>query len=128
MNKTNERIKNKILVSMGAMALLGAYLGYKSLYWAAKHLDPLKSNKTEALKAKMTKVMDRLGLKNLNLNEYEEVIASEVVFPEDIESSFQGETWTYIYLFFLIQLDRYWRTRNCYYPFERNSDASFVSF
>jgi len=31
-----------------------------------------------------------LGLKELSLNEYEEIIATEVIFPEDIPVSFSG--------------------------------------
>ncbi|CAG8803266.1 17414_t:CDS:2, partial [Gigaspora rosea] len=63
-----------------------------ALYFAVKFilnsLDPLKDKKREA-KAKSEEVLGKLGARNLKLNEYEEVILSEVIFSDDITVSFK---------------------------------------
>ncbi|CAG8568642.1 27023_t:CDS:10, partial [Dentiscutata erythropus] len=63
-----------------------------ALYFAVKFilnsLDPLKDKKREA-KAKSEEVLGKLGARNLKLNEYEEVILSEVIFPDEIAVSFK---------------------------------------
>ncbi|KAJ3295235.1 hypothetical protein HK104_002896 [Borealophlyctis nickersoniae] len=51
-------------------------------------MDPFKSKKQEA-KVKSQKIMSRLGLKEMKLSEHEEIIASEVVWPDDIHVSFK---------------------------------------
>ncbi|CAG8441393.1 1440_t:CDS:10 [Diversispora eburnea] len=67
-------------------------LSQVALYFAVKFilnsLDPLKDKKKEA-KAKSEEVLGKLGLKNLKLNEYEEVILSEVIFPDEITVNFK---------------------------------------
>ncbi|CAG8760837.1 16555_t:CDS:2, partial [Racocetra fulgida] len=50
-------------------------------------LDPLKEKKKEA-KAKSEEVLGKLG-RNLKLNEYEEVILSEVIFSDEIAVDFK---------------------------------------
>ncbi|CAB4399997.1 AAA-domain-containing protein [Rhizophagus irregularis] len=63
-----------------------------ALYYAVKYvlssLDPMKDKKKEA-KAKSEQVLGKLGRKNMKLNEYEEVILSEVIFPEEISINFK---------------------------------------
>lgn len=63
-----------------------------ALYYAVKYvlssLDPMRDKKREA-KAKSEQVLGKLGRKNMKLNEYEEVILSEVIFPEEISINFK---------------------------------------
>ncbi|CAE6524890.1 unnamed protein product [Rhizoctonia solani] len=63
-----------------------------ALYYAFKYvmssLDPQKE-KRKAAKAKSAKVLDRLGVKELELTEYEEIIAAEVIHPNDITTGFE---------------------------------------
>ncbi|KAI3657624.1 hypothetical protein MP638_001343 [Amoeboaphelidium occidentale] len=55
--------------------------------WILKQMDPLSKKKEEsALKAKA--LFSRLNLKELELNEYEQIIASEIVHPADLEVKF----------------------------------------
>ncbi|RUS22220.1 putative MSP1-intra-mitochondrial sorting protein [Endogone sp. FLAS-F59071] len=62
-----------------------------ALYFAFKYilnsLDPSRGKRNEA-KLKSNKVLGRLGVKDLKLSEYEEVIATEVVHPEEIKVAF----------------------------------------
>ena len=53
-------------------------------------LDPTKKKRDET-KAKASQILNRLGLQELSLNEYEEIIATEVIFPEDIPVNFSGK-------------------------------------
>ena len=64
-------------------------------------LDPTKKKRDET-KAKASQIMDRLGLKELELNEYEEIIATEVIFPEDIPVNFSGKISCRIYFYISI--------------------------
>ena len=54
-------------------------------------MDPQSSKRKEA-KSKSSKVLGRLGLnlKELDLNEHEEIIAGEVVHSDDITVLFKG--------------------------------------
>ena len=72
-----------------AASIGSAYALTKGIHWAMTRLDPLQSKKKEG-RAKIDKVSERLGISKLSLNEYEEIIANDVVFPEDIDSGFQG--------------------------------------
>ncbi|KAF0471711.1 AAA-domain-containing protein [Gigaspora margarita] len=67
-------------------------LSQVALYFAVKFilnsLDPLKDKKREA-KAKSEEVLGKLGARNLKLNEYEEVILSEVIFADEITVNFK---------------------------------------
>ncbi|KAF9583958.1 hypothetical protein BGW38_008026 [Lunasporangiospora selenospora] len=63
-----------------------------AFYYAFKYiissLDPIKNKKKDAHE-KSAKIMDRLGQRDLKLNEYEQVIAAEVIHPEDIKVDFE---------------------------------------
>ncbi|KAG0305440.1 hypothetical protein BGZ98_004141 [Dissophora globulifera] len=63
-----------------------------AFYYAFKYIissmDPLKTKKKDAHE-KSAKVLDRLGHRDIKLNEYEQVIASEVIHPEDIKVDFE---------------------------------------
>ncbi|CAG8580087.1 1416_t:CDS:2, partial [Acaulospora colombiana] len=67
-------------------------LSQVALYFAVKFilssLDPLKDKKKIA-KARSEEVLGKLGAKNLKLNEYEEVILTEVIFPDEISVNFE---------------------------------------
>ncbi|PVU96767.1 hypothetical protein BB560_005790, partial [Smittium megazygosporum] len=63
---------------------IAVYYGFRYLI---SKLDPDQGERSEA-KVKGNKVIKQLELKNLNLNQYEKIIASEVVFPDSIESGF----------------------------------------
>ncbi|KAG0237526.1 hypothetical protein BGW42_000736 [Actinomortierella wolfii] len=62
-----------------------------AFYYAFKYiissLDPVKAKKKDAHE-KSAKVLDRLGQRDLKLNEYEQVIAAEVIHPDDIKVDF----------------------------------------
>ncbi|TIC46026.1 AAA-domain-containing protein [Wallemia mellicola] len=50
--------------------------------------DPLKS-KRQGTKSKSAQILDRLGRNDITLNEYEEIIACEIVLPEEINTTFE---------------------------------------
>ncbi|KAF9972549.1 hypothetical protein BGZ73_004319 [Actinomortierella ambigua] len=66
-------------------------LSQVAFYYAFKYiissLDPVKAKKKDAHQ-KGAKIMDRLGQRDLKLNEYEQVIAAEVIHPDDIKVDF----------------------------------------
>jgi len=77
----------QIIIEATAFLVSQAVLFY-GVKWVLQSLDPTKKKRDET-KAKVTQIMDRLGLKKLRLNEYEETIATELIFPEDITVSFE---------------------------------------
>jgi len=76
----------QIILEATAFLVSQAVLFY-GVKWVLQSLDPTKKKRDET-KAKASQIMDRLGLKELSLNEYEETIATEVIFPDDIPVSF----------------------------------------
>ena len=56
--------------------------------YAAKLMNPNLKKKEEA-KLKSEKILKRMGLSKLDLNEYEEIIASEIISPEDLTVGFE---------------------------------------
>ncbi|KAI8813451.1 P-loop containing nucleoside triphosphate hydrolase protein [Cladochytrium replicatum] len=79
--------QRKLAVDLAVFAL-----SQVALYFAVKlilsSLDPFKQKKAVA-KEKSAKIFNRLGLKDLKLNEYEEIIAAELVLASDIQSGFK---------------------------------------
>ncbi|KAF9362700.1 hypothetical protein BGX34_005657 [Mortierella sp. NVP85] len=67
-------------------------LSQVAFYYAFKYIissvDPIKNKKKDAHE-KSAKVLDRLGYRDIKLNEYEQVIAAEVIHPEDIKVDFE---------------------------------------
>ncbi|KAK9762122.1 mitochondrial dynamin GTPase Msp1 [Basidiobolus ranarum] len=61
------------------------YYGFK---YVLNSMDPRNGKKKEA-KQKSEKVLDRLGLSELKLSEYEQIIATEVVHSEEISVNFK---------------------------------------
>ena len=57
--------------------------------WLLKSLDPTRKKK-DAARKKYSSTFGRLGLSQMDLNEHEEVIAAEVIVPEDISVRFEG--------------------------------------
>ncbi|KAJ3177621.1 hypothetical protein HDU87_004374 [Geranomyces variabilis] len=76
----------KVLVDVSIFALSQVVL-YFGVKWVLAGLDPFKKKKEEA-RAKSSRVLGKLGLRDLNLSEHEEIIAAEVVYPEDIPVHF----------------------------------------
>ncbi|KAI9207620.1 AAA-domain-containing protein [Polychytrium aggregatum] len=82
----NQPIKIPVLeIALFALSQVALYYGVK---WALGALDPFKQKK-DAAKAKREKVFGRLGIKNMELTEHEEIIGSEVVHPDDISVTFK---------------------------------------
>ncbi|KNC96486.1 uncharacterized protein SPPG_08076 [Spizellomyces punctatus DAOM BR117] len=76
----------KVLVDVSIFALSQVVL-YFGVKWVLSSLDPFKKKKEEA-KAKSNRVLGKLGIRDLKLTEHEEIIAAEVVYPEDIPVRF----------------------------------------
>ncbi|CAE6486837.1 unnamed protein product [Rhizoctonia solani] len=72
-------------VAMFAVSNIALYYAFK---YVMSSLDP-QQEKRKAAKAKSAKVLDRLGVKELELTEYEEIIAAEVIHPSDITTGFE---------------------------------------
>jgi SpoVK/Ycf46/Vps4 family AAA+-type ATPase len=70
------------LIRAGAMGLLTFYL----VRWALRHADPTYQQKQKA-KIKAKELMERLGVKDVALNEYEVMIASHLVDPNHLKVS-----------------------------------------
>ncbi|KAJ3112391.1 hypothetical protein HDU96_004603 [Phlyctochytrium bullatum] len=71
-------------VAIFAVSQVALYYGVK---WLLQSLDPMKKKRDEA-KMKSSKIFTRLGIKDLDLSEHEEIIAAEVIHPDDINSGF----------------------------------------
>ncbi|ORY99399.1 P-loop containing nucleoside triphosphate hydrolase protein [Syncephalastrum racemosum] len=72
-------------VAVFALSQVAFYFAFK---WVVGSLDPNKAKRQEA-KSKSSKVLGRLGIKDLKLNEYEQLIASEVVHADEISVNFK---------------------------------------
>ncbi|KDQ62132.1 hypothetical protein JAAARDRAFT_700353 [Jaapia argillacea MUCL 33604] len=59
---------------------------YYTLHWAIESFMPEREKKKLSTKSK--DILERLGHKDLDLNEYEKAIASEVIHPDDIHIKF----------------------------------------
>ena len=88
-----------------AASIGSAYALGKGIHWAMTRLDPLHSKKSQG-RAKMDKITERLGIAKLSLNEHEEIIANDVVFPEDIDAGFEGSTLTLAHGLILLDMCR----------------------
>ncbi|KAH8114809.1 AAA-domain-containing protein [Phellopilus nigrolimitatus] len=69
-----------------AMLLASQVAAYYTLRWVLDSMGPTAERKSA--KAKSGDILKRLGHKNLQLNEYEEAIAAEVIHPDDIDVRF----------------------------------------
>lgn len=75
-------------VAIFAASQVAFYLAFKAIMAG---MDP-QSSKRKAAKSKSSEVLGKLGLnlKELDLNEHEEIIAGEVVHSDDINVLFKG--------------------------------------
>lgn len=81
-----DRSRNKLIIDFCfslAGLLLSGYVGYKML-----SLMNNNSEKSE-LKQRRKKLFSRLGIPNLSLDPYEEIVGSEVMVPDDIQEDFE---------------------------------------
>ncbi|KAI9349448.1 P-loop containing nucleoside triphosphate hydrolase protein [Zopfochytrium polystomum] len=86
MSSTNLAARKIALdVALFALSQVALYYGVK---WVMQSLDP-NSKKRQEAKQKSAKMFGRLGIKDLDLNEHEEIIATEVVHPDDINVQFK---------------------------------------
>ncbi|RKP09843.1 P-loop containing nucleoside triphosphate hydrolase protein, partial [Thamnocephalis sphaerospora] len=72
-------------VALLVVAQVAFYYGFKYLF---SNLNPTMAKKKEAA-AQSKKVISRMGLNQLKLNSYEEIIMTEVVHPDDIAVTFE---------------------------------------
>ncbi|KAG8684901.1 hypothetical protein FRC08_013423 [Ceratobasidium sp. 394] len=72
-------------VAMFAVSNIALYYAFK---YVMSSLDP-NTEKRKAAKAKSARILDRLGVKELELTEHEEIIAAEVIHPGDITTKFE---------------------------------------
>ncbi|KAI9106116.1 P-loop containing nucleoside triphosphate hydrolase protein [Phlyctochytrium arcticum] len=77
----------KVLVDVSIFALSQVVL-YFGVKWVLSSMDPFKKKKDEA-RAKSSRVLGKLGIHDLKLSEHEEIIAAEVIYPEDIPVRFE---------------------------------------
>lgn len=55
--------------------------------WLVRQMDPMRKKKDESAESSK-RLLTRLGIEQMELNEYEQIIASEIVVPEDIQVKF----------------------------------------
>ncbi|KAI8840237.1 ATPase [Chytridium lagenaria] len=80
-------INRKIVLDVALFALSQVAL-YYGVKWVLNSMDPHKKKRDEA-KLKSSKIFSRLGIKDLELGEHEEIIATEVIHPDDIGVGFK---------------------------------------
>ncbi|CAO3595058.1 unnamed protein product [Absidia cylindrospora] len=67
------------------LIFVAAYYAYN---WLANTLDPSRTKRQET-KAKSSRILEKLGAKNLKLTEYEQIIATEVIYADEIHVNFK---------------------------------------
>ncbi|KAI9306057.1 P-loop containing nucleoside triphosphate hydrolase protein [Cunninghamella echinulata] len=72
-------------VAVFAVSQVAFYFAFK---WIIGSLDPTKAKRQEA-KSKSNKVLGKLGVKDLKLTEYEQIIATEVIHADEIHVNFK---------------------------------------
>ncbi|KAI9255114.1 P-loop containing nucleoside triphosphate hydrolase protein [Phascolomyces articulosus] len=72
-------------VAVFALSQVAFYFAFK---WIVSSLDPNKAKRQEA-KSKSSKVLGKLGVKDLKLSEYEQLIAAEVVHADELHVTFK---------------------------------------
>ncbi|KAI8901242.1 P-loop containing nucleoside triphosphate hydrolase protein [Globomyces pollinis-pini] len=80
-------LAKKLMVDITLLALtqVAFYYGIKYIMTS---MDPM-SKKKEIAKQKSGRIMEKLGLNNIQLNEHEEIIASEIIWPSDLKVTFE---------------------------------------
>ena len=89
MNDLNDLGKPQALIFLARMLVLGAF-SYYSVKYLANTLDPTKNQKRDAQKRAQV-LFEKLNLNNmqLKLNEYELVVASQLIDPNSIDVSWR---------------------------------------
>ncbi|CAM0141815.1 mitochondrial dynamin GTPase Msp1 [Umbelopsis sp. WA50703] len=72
-------------IAVFALSQVAFYFAFKYIIGS---LDPLKAKRQEA-KSKSAKSLAKLGIKDLKLSEYEEIIATEVIHADEIHVNFK---------------------------------------
>ncbi|KAJ8330431.1 mitochondrial dynamin GTPase Msp1 [Batrachochytrium dendrobatidis] len=72
-------------VTLLALSQVALYYGVK---WVISSLDPMRNKRADS-KSKSNKIMSKLGLHDMKLNEHEEIISGEIVWPEDLTVGFE---------------------------------------
>ncbi|KAI8928524.1 P-loop containing nucleoside triphosphate hydrolase protein [Entophlyctis helioformis] len=72
-------------VTLLALSQVALFYGVK---WVMASLDPMRKKREDA-KSKSSRILSKLGWKDLKLSEHEEIIAGEIVWPEDLNVSFE---------------------------------------
>ncbi|KAJ3369452.1 hypothetical protein HDU91_007242 [Kappamyces sp. JEL0680] len=80
-------------VSLLVLSQVALYFGVK---YILNSLDPHAKKRQES-KAKSGRIMEKMGLKNMELNEHEQIIASEILWPEDLKDILDSLKETVIY-------------------------------
>ena len=79
--------REKILTTMIGLTL-SATMSYFFMKWILKSFDPTNADKLASKKI-ADKIMKDLGINNIELNEYELCIASNIIIPQNIECSWE---------------------------------------
>ncbi|KAI9226753.1 MAG: P-loop containing nucleoside triphosphate hydrolase protein [Piptocephalis tieghemiana] len=84
---TNLSPTHKKYLADAFLLLVSQVLFYKGLKYLMAKMNPDIARRQEAQK-KSKEILGRIGVKDLKLDQYEDVIASEVVHPDDIDVDF----------------------------------------
>ncbi|ORZ07654.1 P-loop containing nucleoside triphosphate hydrolase protein [Absidia repens] len=83
-----QRPETKKYAADAAVFALSQVAFYFAFKWIVGSLDPSKAKRQEA-KTKSNKVLGKLGIKDLKLTEYEQIIATEVIHADEITVNFK---------------------------------------
>ncbi|SAM03922.1 hypothetical protein [Absidia glauca] len=83
-----QRPETKKYAADAAVFALSQVAFYFAFKWIVGSLDPSKAKRQEA-KTKSNKVLGKLGVKDLKLTEYEQIIATEVIHADEIHVNFK---------------------------------------
>lgn len=78
--------KRSFVAELGILVIsnLALYYGMK---WIIRQLDPMRKIKDKSAE-EAKQIFHRLGIQNQDLNEYEQIIASEIIHSDDIHVNF----------------------------------------
>ena len=85
-NENKKQILNILSRLLGLT--VSATVTYFLFKWLMKQMDPTNSDKLAA-KSRADRILKEIGLKNIELNEYELVIASNLIMPNNIDVSWE---------------------------------------
>jgi len=85
--KTNKKQIVSVLISLLGFTLSSA-IGYLLFNWLMKNFDPTNADKRSA-QTRAEKILKEIGVNNIDLNEYELCIASNIILPKSLDISWQ---------------------------------------